>query len=72
MTNKIFRYPVVWNGFEFYNLSGFHIFFSDDALDKICHVQLWTLGIGETASIFHPLHRPRSLTLPYLITGSLS
>ncbi|KAL0570157.1 hypothetical protein V5O48_011812 [Marasmius crinis-equi] len=41
-----------WDDFEFYNMTGFHVFFGDDAMEKICHVQLWTLGLGETAR-FH-------------------
>ncbi|KAI9065003.1 hypothetical protein FKP32DRAFT_1675136 [Trametes sanguinea] len=41
-----------WNGFEFYNMTGFHVHFGDDTLDKLCHIQLWTLGMGETAR-FH-------------------
>ncbi|KAF7292250.1 hypothetical protein MIND_01252400 [Mycena indigotica] len=41
-----------WDKFEFYNMSGFQLVFGDDAMEKICHVQLWTLGLGETAR-FH-------------------
>ncbi|EPQ54179.1 hypothetical protein GLOTRDRAFT_139544 [Gloeophyllum trabeum ATCC 11539] len=41
-----------WDDFEFYNMTGFHVFFGDDAMEKICHIQLWTLGLGETAR-FH-------------------
>ncbi|EJD34921.1 hypothetical protein AURDEDRAFT_154969 [Auricularia subglabra TFB-10046 SS5] len=41
-----------WDGFEFYNMTGFHVFFGDGAMDKICHIQLWTLGLYETAR-FH-------------------
>ncbi|KAH9885080.1 hypothetical protein C8Q73DRAFT_718341 [Cubamyces lactineus] len=41
-----------WDGFEFYNMTGFHVFFGDDAMDKVCHIQLWTLGLYETAR-FH-------------------
>ncbi|CDO68224.1 hypothetical protein BN946_scf184913.g14 [Trametes cinnabarina] len=41
-----------WDGFEFYNMTGFHVHFGDDTLDKLCHIQLWTLGMGETAR-FH-------------------
>ncbi|KZV82026.1 hypothetical protein EXIGLDRAFT_844120 [Exidia glandulosa HHB12029] len=42
----------LWNDFEFYNASGFHIYFNDDWMDRIVHIQAWTLGIGETAR-FH-------------------
>ncbi|KAF7354079.1 Aldos-2-ulose dehydratase [Mycena venus] len=40
----------LWNGFEFYNMTGFHIHFNDGV--EICHMQAWTLGRGETAR-FH-------------------
>ncbi|KAJ7175097.1 hypothetical protein C8R43DRAFT_1057751 [Mycena crocata] len=43
---------VLWNGFEFYNMTGYHIYFDDDAMAEICHMQAWTLGLGETAR-FH-------------------
>ena len=39
-----------WDGFEFYNMTGFHVFFGDDTMDKVCHIQLWTLGLYETVS----------------------
>lgn len=42
---------VNWDGFEFYNMTGFHIHFGDDSFDRICHIQLWTLGLGETVSL---------------------
>ncbi|KAJ7107338.1 hypothetical protein C8R44DRAFT_637345 [Mycena epipterygia] len=42
----------LWNDFEFYNMTGFHIYFNDDAMEEICHMQAWTLGLGETAR-FH-------------------
>ncbi|KZV78152.1 hypothetical protein EXIGLDRAFT_847778 [Exidia glandulosa HHB12029] len=41
-----------WNDFEFYNASGIHVYFNDDWMDRIVHIQAWTLGIGETAR-FH-------------------
>lgn len=41
-----------WDDFEFYNITGFHVYFGDGAMDKICHIQLWTLGLYETAR-FH-------------------
>jgi hypothetical protein len=40
----------VWNDFEFYNLVGFSVYFNDDAMEKVVHIQAWTLGIGETVS----------------------
>ncbi|TDL21830.1 hypothetical protein BD410DRAFT_789214 [Rickenella mellea] len=42
----------LWNGFEFFNATGFHIRFNDSPMGEIVHVQAWTLGIGETAR-FH-------------------
>ncbi|KAF8969197.1 hypothetical protein BDZ97DRAFT_1964191 [Flammula alnicola] len=42
----------LFNDFEFYNMTGFHLYFNDDSLEEICHMQAWTLGIGETAR-FH-------------------
>ncbi|THV03946.1 hypothetical protein K435DRAFT_835549 [Dendrothele bispora CBS 962.96] len=39
----------LWNDFEFYNAIGFHVFFNDDVMEKVVHIQAWTLGIGETA-----------------------
>ncbi|KAJ7021157.1 hypothetical protein C8F04DRAFT_1013557 [Mycena alexandri] len=48
----------LWNDFEFYNMTGFHIYFNDDAMEEICHMQAWTLGLGETAR-FHN-HSDRS------------
>ncbi|KAJ6503795.1 hypothetical protein C8R45DRAFT_1185748 [Mycena sanguinolenta] len=48
----------VWNDFEFYNMTGFYIYFNDDTMEEICHMQAWTLGIGETVSIHN--HSDRS------------
>ena len=42
---------IVWKDFEFYNFTGFHIYFNDDAMEEICHMQAWTLGLGETVSL---------------------
>ncbi|KAG9118789.1 hypothetical protein FRC07_006523 [Ceratobasidium sp. 392] len=41
-------------GFDwpFYNLVGYHVLYDDDSLTNFCHIQAWTLGIGETAA-FH-------------------
>jgi hypothetical protein len=44
----------VWNDFEFYNMTGFHIYFNDDTMEEICHMQAWTLGLGETVSLPSP------------------
>lgn len=38
--------------FEFYNMTGFYVYFNDDAMEEIVHIQAWTLGLGETAR-FH-------------------
>ncbi|KAF9457213.1 hypothetical protein BDZ94DRAFT_1176031 [Collybia nuda] len=38
----------LWNDFEFYNMTGFYVYFNDDALEEIVHIQAWTLGLGET------------------------
>ncbi|KAG8679652.1 hypothetical protein FRC09_018823 [Ceratobasidium sp. 395] len=37
-------------GFDwpFYNLVGYHVLYDDDSLTNFCHIQAWTLGIGET------------------------
>ncbi|KAI8970758.1 hypothetical protein BD414DRAFT_233610 [Trametes punicea] len=48
-----------WDGFEFYNMRGFHVYFGDDSLEKLCHVQLWTLGLGETVSCLTDTRRLR-------------
>lgn len=37
-----------WDNFEFFNMTGLHLVFGDDSMDKLCHIQLWTLGLGET------------------------
>ncbi|KAJ7660887.1 hypothetical protein DFH06DRAFT_1400283 [Mycena polygramma] len=50
----------LWNDFEFYNMTGFHIYFNDDTMEEICHMQAWTLGLGETQSI----RRPASTIIP--------
>ncbi|KAL6304158.1 hypothetical protein BKA93DRAFT_785315 [Sparassis latifolia] len=42
----------LWNDFEFYNMTGFYVYFNDDAMQRVVHIQAWTLGIGETAR-FH-------------------
>jgi len=41
-----------FKGFEFYNMTGFHVYFDDDAMDRVVHIQAWTLGLGETVSGF--------------------
>jgi len=48
----------LWNDFEFYNMTGIYFFFHDNSTHDICHMQAWTLGIGETAR-FHN-HSDRS------------
>ncbi|KAG8679643.1 hypothetical protein FRC09_018828, partial [Ceratobasidium sp. 395] len=37
-------------GFDwpFYNLVGYHVLYDDDSLTNFCHIQAWTLGVGET------------------------
>lgn len=42
----------LWDKFEFYNVTGFHVFFNDDSFENVVHMQAWTLGLGETAR-FH-------------------
>jgi aldos-2-ulose dehydratase len=39
-------------GLEFYNLTGFSVKWDDDSLGTVCHIQLWTAGIGVSAG-FH-------------------
>ncbi|KAG8745036.1 hypothetical protein FRC10_009010 [Ceratobasidium sp. 414] len=43
--------PIGFN-WPFYNLVGYHILYDDDSLTNFCHIQAWTLGVGETAA-FH-------------------
>lgn len=31
-------------------MTGFHVYFDDDAMDRVVHIQAWTLGLGETVS----------------------
>ncbi|KAJ7028773.1 hypothetical protein C8F04DRAFT_1212107 [Mycena alexandri] len=41
----------LWNDFEFYNMTGIpYYYFNDDAMEEICHMQAWTLGLGETVN----------------------
>lgn len=40
----------VWKDFEFYNLTGFHVFFNDNIMEEVVHIQAWTLGLGETVN----------------------
>ncbi|KAI0314587.1 hypothetical protein OF83DRAFT_1174605, partial [Amylostereum chailletii] len=42
----------LWDDFQFFNATGFYVYFNDDAMEEIVHIQAWTLGIGETAR-FH-------------------
>ncbi|KAJ4480225.1 hypothetical protein J3R30DRAFT_3370961 [Lentinula aciculospora] len=37
---------------EFYNLTGFHVRYGDDSDETLCHMQLWTAGVGVSAG-FH-------------------
>ncbi|THU84404.1 hypothetical protein K435DRAFT_733201, partial [Dendrothele bispora CBS 962.96] len=37
---------------EFYNLVGFQVRIGDDSLTNICHIQMWTAGVGVSAG-FH-------------------
>jgi len=37
---------------EFYNLVGFHVRLADDSDQALCHIQLWTAGLGVSAG-FH-------------------
>jgi hypothetical protein len=39
-------------GLEFYNLVGFHVRSADDSDQVLCHIQLWTAGVGVSAG-FH-------------------
>ena len=42
----------VEKGLEFYNLIGFHVRLASDSLQNVCHIQLWTAGVGVSAG-FH-------------------
>lgn len=53
----LFYFPTVSDdsfcqGLEFYNLIGFHVKLATDSLQHICHIQLWTAGVGVSAG-FH-------------------
>jgi hypothetical protein len=39
-------------GLEFYNLTGFTVQWADDSASTVCHIQLWTAGVGVSAG-FH-------------------
>jgi hypothetical protein len=39
-------------GLEFYNLTGFSVKWDDDSIGTVCHIQLWTAGVGVSAG-FH-------------------
>ncbi|KIJ51186.1 hypothetical protein M422DRAFT_58813 [Sphaerobolus stellatus SS14] len=41
-----------FKGLEFYNLVGFHVRSADDSDQVLCHIQLWTAGVGVSAG-FH-------------------
>ncbi|KAH7105160.1 hypothetical protein BKA62DRAFT_438542 [Auriculariales sp. MPI-PUGE-AT-0066] len=41
-----------WDGLQFFNATGFSIYFGDDSMELICHTQAWTCGLYETAK-FH-------------------
>ncbi|KAH8087881.1 hypothetical protein BXZ70DRAFT_955522 [Cristinia sonorae] len=41
-----------FKGVEFYNLVGFHVRLADDTQTNICHIQMWTAGVGVSAG-FH-------------------
>lgn len=41
---------LVFKGFEFYNMTGIYVYFNDDAMEQVVHMQAWTMGIGETVS----------------------
>ncbi|KAI0689663.1 hypothetical protein BC835DRAFT_1418344 [Cytidiella melzeri] len=43
----------LWNNFQFFNATGFHVYFNDDAVEKVVQIQAWTLGVGETYARFH-------------------
>lgn len=29
-------------------MTGFYVYFNDDSMEELVHIQAWTLGIGET------------------------
>ncbi|THH03890.1 hypothetical protein EW145_g5922 [Phellinidium pouzarii] len=41
-----------FKGLEFYNLIGFHVRYLGDFDENVCHIQLWTAGVGVSAG-FH-------------------
>lgn len=32
-------------------MTGFYVYFNDDLLEEVVHIQAWTLDMGETVSI---------------------
>ncbi|KAJ3876870.1 hypothetical protein F5051DRAFT_453502 [Lentinula edodes] len=43
---------------EFYNLTGFHVRYDDDSDEQLCHMQLWTAGVGVSAGFHNHLGEP--------------
>ncbi|KIJ62442.1 hypothetical protein HYDPIDRAFT_169112 [Hydnomerulius pinastri MD-312] len=54
--------------FEFYNLTGFQVYFNDDAMEKVVHIQAWTLGLRETAR-FHRHDKDPFCEIHYCISN---
>lgn len=51
-TKGITHSAIIRQDLEFYNLVGFHIRTADDSDQYLCHIQLWTAGVGVSAG-FH-------------------
>ncbi|KAJ3826741.1 hypothetical protein F5878DRAFT_619848 [Lentinula raphanica] len=43
---------------EFYNLTGFHVRYADDSDQTLCHMQLWTAGVGVSAGFHNHVGEP--------------
>lgn len=52
-------------------MTGFHVFFNDDALEEVVHIQAWTLGLGETVSKSVRLYGQSLDKYAFYSTGSL-
>ncbi|KAI0777979.1 hypothetical protein BC629DRAFT_1582828 [Irpex lacteus] len=38
---------VMWNDFQFFNVTGFHVYFNDDDLEKVVHIRPGRLGLAK-------------------------
>lgn len=45
-------------------MTGFYVYFNDDAMEEVAHMQAWTLGIGETVSKYLSFYSNRLTSIP--------